>query len=519
MWSLLTATCHDWYEDRAKRLGAALAYYTIFALTPGLVIVMALAGLLLGPGAESQIIEQFRELIGKQGAGAIEATIQSARKETLGAAGTALALLPLVIGLWGVFGELQDGLNTIWGVTPKPGRRIRDVVKERFLSFAMVVGIGFLLLVSLVLSAWLAAVSTYVGTLLPAPVAVLEGVNFVISFVVITGSFALIFKLLPDVKVAWRDVWLGAAVTSPFFTVGKSLIGFYTLPSLAPLSRCNANGNPLHCWGPPKPSLSAEVNFTNDKGEPGATRRTCSTTPRPRTRRHRAEGEPQANGAAAPRTKARERSRVNRRSFLGGLGLLLTAPLFAEAQRVGKIPRVAFITATSPENSPSAETFRQGLGNLGYVEGQNIVIEWRWGRGKTDRFPEFAVEVSRIPVDVIVAGNSPAGFAAKSATRTIPIVIATMVDPVGDGFVAALARPGGNITGLALTTPEITSKRLQLLKEAIPAVSRVAFLADTSGGGYKQTRQAVDAAARSSRAAMGRSRPARWQPKQASPRA
>jgi membrane protein len=227
MWSLLTATCHDWYEDRAQRLGAALAYYTIFALTPGLVIVMALAVPLLGPGAESQIIEQFRELIGKQGAGAIEATIQSARKETLGAAGTALALLPLVIGLWGVFGELQDGLNTIWGVTPKPGRRIRDVVKERFLSFAMVVGIGFLLLVSLVLSAWLAAVSTYVGTLLPAPVAVLEGVNFVISFVVITGSFALIFKLLPDVKVAWRDVWLGAAVTSLFFTIGKLLIGLY----------------------------------------------------------------------------------------------------------------------------------------------------------------------------------------------------------------------------------------------------------------------------------------------------
>src|SRR5215510_7851603 len=210
MWSLLTATFHDWYEDRAQRLGAALAYYTIFALTPGLIIVMALAGFLLGPGGEGQIVEQFRELIGKQGADAVAATIQSARKETLGATGTALALIPLVFGLWGVFGELQDGLNTIWGVMPKPGRRIRHVVKERFLSFAMVVGIGFLLLVSLVLSAWLAAVSAYVGTLLPAPTPVLEGVNFVISFAVITGSFAMIFKLLPDVKVAWRDVWLGA---------------------------------------------------------------------------------------------------------------------------------------------------------------------------------------------------------------------------------------------------------------------------------------------------------------------
>jgi len=227
MWPLLRATMSDWYEDRAQRIGAALAYYTIFALAPGLVIVMALAGLMLGPGAESQIIEQIRELIGEQGAAAIEATIRSARNETLGATGTALALIPLVFGLWGVFGELQDGLNTIWGVTPKPGRRIRDILKERFWSFAMVVGIGFVLLVSLVLSAWLAAVGTYVGSLLPAPATGLEALNFVISFVVITGSFALIFKLLPDVKIAWRDVWLGAAVTSLFFTVGKFLIGLY----------------------------------------------------------------------------------------------------------------------------------------------------------------------------------------------------------------------------------------------------------------------------------------------------
>ena len=227
MWPLLRATLSDWYEDRAQRIGAALAYYTIFALAPGLVIVMALAGLMLGPGAERQIIGQIRELLGEQGATAIEATIQSARNETLGATGTALALVPLVFGLWGLFGELQDGLNTIWGVTPKPGRRIRDILKERFWSFTMVVGIGFVLLVSLVLSAWLAAVGTYVGSLLPAPAAWLEALNFAISFVVITCSFALIFKLLPDVRIAWRDVWLGAAVTSLFFTVGKFLIGLY----------------------------------------------------------------------------------------------------------------------------------------------------------------------------------------------------------------------------------------------------------------------------------------------------
>lgn len=227
LWSLLGTTAGDWYEDRAPRIGAALAYYTIFALTPGLVILMALAGILLGPGAETRIVEQFRELIGPEGAKAIEATVRSARETSPGKAGLGLALVALVIGLWGVFGELQDGLNTIWGVTPKPGRRFLEIVRERFWSFAMVVGTGFLLLVSLVVTAWLAAMSTYVGYLLPAPALALEAINSLISLAVITGAFAVIFKLLPDVRVAWRDVWLGAAVTSLLFTIGKFLIGLY----------------------------------------------------------------------------------------------------------------------------------------------------------------------------------------------------------------------------------------------------------------------------------------------------
>jgi membrane protein len=227
MWALVRATFGDWYEDRAPRMGAALAYYTIFALTPGLVIVMALAGFLLGPGAESQIIEQFRGLIGAEGAKAIEAMMRSARAATPSTAELALVIATLIVGLWGVFGELQDGLNTIWGVRPKPGRRLRDIVRERFWSFAMVVGTGFLLLVSLVMSAWLAAMGTYVSYLLPAPALALEAANSLISLAVITGAFALIFKLLPDVRVAWRDVWLGAAVTSLLFTGGKFLIGLY----------------------------------------------------------------------------------------------------------------------------------------------------------------------------------------------------------------------------------------------------------------------------------------------------
>ena len=227
IWSLLGATVNDWYEDRAQRLGAALAYYMIFALAPGLIIVIAVAGLLLGRDAEVQIVGQIRGLIGEQGAIAIEATIRSARTESLGVTGTALALIPLVFGLWGVFGELQDGLNTIWGVAPRPGRRMIDIVRERFWSFAMVVGIGFVLLVSLAVSAWLVVVGTYFGQLLPAPAATLEALNFVISFAVITILFAMTFKLLPAVTIAWRDVWLGAAVTSLLFTVGKFLIGLY----------------------------------------------------------------------------------------------------------------------------------------------------------------------------------------------------------------------------------------------------------------------------------------------------
>ncbi|MGH7278734.1 MAG: YihY/virulence factor BrkB family protein, partial [Candidatus Rokuibacteriota bacterium] len=134
-WSLLGATLSSWYEDRAQRLGAALAYYTIFALAPGLIILIPLSGLAIGrEAAQSQILEQIRYLIGEQGAEAVRATIESARSGDHGLSVTGLALATLVFGLWGVFGELQDALNAIWGVAPKPGRGLRQIVKERFLS-------------------------------------------------------------------------------------------------------------------------------------------------------------------------------------------------------------------------------------------------------------------------------------------------------------------------------------------------------------------------------------------------
>ena len=228
IWAVIAKTFSDWYEDRAPRLGAALAYYTVFALAPSLVIVIGITGLVLGrETAQGQILEQIRDLVGEQGAQAIEATIKSAQDPKASVTAIALGLVTLVLGLWGVFGELQDALNTIWGVAPKPGRGIMGVLKDRFWSFALVVGVGFVLVVSLALSAWLTMVGTYFGHLLPLPTVLLEAINFAISLAVITGLFALTFKLLPDVTVAWRDVWLGAAVTSLLFSVGKLLIGWY----------------------------------------------------------------------------------------------------------------------------------------------------------------------------------------------------------------------------------------------------------------------------------------------------
>ena len=228
VWSLLRETFVEWYDDRAPRLGAALAYYTVFALAPGLILIIALAGLLLGKeAAQGQIISQVEDLAGQAGAQAVRAAIESARNADGSLLATGLGAVTLLFGLWGVFGELQDALNTIWGVTTRPVRGVLGVIKQRFWSFTMVVGIGFLLLVSLAASAWLAAVGKFFSRLLPLPAAMMETTNALLSFVVITFMFAMIYKLLPDVTIAWRNVWTGAAVTAVLFTIGKTLIGLY----------------------------------------------------------------------------------------------------------------------------------------------------------------------------------------------------------------------------------------------------------------------------------------------------
>jgi membrane protein len=228
LWRLVAATGAEWYRDRAQRMGAALAFYTVFALAPGLVIVVAVTGLLIEPtAARSRIVEQFHLLAGPDAASAIDAVIEATDDPAAGALATRLAVLALVLGLWGVFGELQDALNSIWQVTPRPARNLAAFLRQRLWSLTTVLGTGFLLLVSLVISAWLAALGKFFQGLLPVPAALLEAAHSLVSLGGITGLFALMFKVLPDVEVPWRDVWPGALLTAGLFTGGKLLIGLY----------------------------------------------------------------------------------------------------------------------------------------------------------------------------------------------------------------------------------------------------------------------------------------------------
>jgi len=179
---------------------------------------------------------------------------------------------------------------------------------------------------------------------------------------------------------------------------------------------------------------------------------------------------------------------------LSALVFAITFPV--QAQQPTKVPRIGYLTGTSlSTNAARNEAFRQGLRELGYVEGKNIVIEWRSAEGKLDRLPALAAELVRLKVDVIVTGGPPANRAAKEATATIPIVMAQDTDPVASGFVASLARPGGNITGLSTLGPEIGGKRLELLKEIVPRLSRVAVFATSTQPGYAQVLKEMELAA------------------------
>jgi membrane protein len=225
--ALLRQAGAAWLDDDAPTLGAALAFYTLFSLAPVLIVAVSVAGLVFGDkAAQGEIVRQFQGLMGTQGATAIEIILQSTNRPGLGVLATALSLIAILVGASGAFNELQDALNIIWKVhSTKSFWSL--ALRHRVFSLGLVVATGFLLLTSLVITASLSAAERLVGTLLPISIVVLQSMNFVFSFVVITLLFALIFKLIPDTIIPWRDVWMGAAVTSLLFTVGKVLIGFY----------------------------------------------------------------------------------------------------------------------------------------------------------------------------------------------------------------------------------------------------------------------------------------------------
>jgi membrane protein len=228
IWNLLTDTFTEWNEDKPFQLAAALSYYTLFSLAPLLIIAIAVAGLVFGHEAtQQQIVGTLQGLVGPQGAQAIQALIQNASKPSSGILATILGLVTLLLGAGGVVGQLQDSLNTIWGVAPKPGLGLMGLVRARFFSFGLVLGIGFLLLVSLVASAALSGFLHFVAGASAGKSFVWHGVEFLVSFGLTTLLFALIYKVLPDVHMAWKDVGIGAAMTALLFTLGKFLIGLY----------------------------------------------------------------------------------------------------------------------------------------------------------------------------------------------------------------------------------------------------------------------------------------------------
>jgi membrane protein len=225
---LLGNAASGWSDDKAMRLSAALAYYTLFSLAPLLVMGMTIAALVFGKAAaQGQTAQQLRQFAGPATANAIMAFLQGANQRTSRLSATFYGLLFLLFGASGVFSELKDALNTIWGVTIKPGRALRTLVREKVLAFAMVLGVGCLLLISLTFSTALGAIAKFAPGLHAWPQSTFQFLDNLLTFPVATLLFALLFKLLPNVEIRWRDVGIGAAVTGLLFTIGKFLIGFY----------------------------------------------------------------------------------------------------------------------------------------------------------------------------------------------------------------------------------------------------------------------------------------------------
>ena len=227
---LLTETGSEWIEDKAPQLGAAIAFYTVFSLAPLILLVMSVFTLTIHDNkvAQEKIKDQVTQFAGKSSADVVGNIVQNnASQPKKSVVATAIGVVIALFGASCVFGALQDSLNTIWAVKAKPGQGIMGYVKARFISFAMVGGVCFLLLVSLTVSSLINGFSDKINHTVPGGTALTSLINLVLNLVVITLLFAMIFKYLPDAKIAWRDVWIGAALTTVLFIVGKWGLSFY----------------------------------------------------------------------------------------------------------------------------------------------------------------------------------------------------------------------------------------------------------------------------------------------------
>lgn len=223
---LFKQTFQEFGTDKVPRLGAALAYYTIFSLAPLLLIAISIAGLVFGhDAAQNEITKQLSSVLGETAAKAVNDMVANAAKPKTGMIATIFGVVTLLLGASGVFGQLKDALNTIWDVEPKKSGGIFGMIRARFLSMAMVLGVGFLLLVSLVIDAGITAAS---NRFIPESMAtVAQIVQLILSLGIVTVLFAGMFRYLPDIRIAWHDVWFGAALTSALFVLGKFGLGLY----------------------------------------------------------------------------------------------------------------------------------------------------------------------------------------------------------------------------------------------------------------------------------------------------
>jgi len=227
VWQVIRASVLQWSEDEIPRRAAALAFYASFSIAPLLLIAIAIAGLAFGADAvEGRVVEQLRGLLGADASRALETLLKNTRTTQANILATVIGFVTLLVGASGVFGELQTTLDEVWKVKRKPRRGVRGMIRDRLLSFGFVLGFGFLLLVSLLVSAALAAVTGYLGGWITSP-GPLKGVGMVLSLSVTGTLFAMMFKILPDVRTRWRDVWLGSMITALLFSIGKWLIGLY----------------------------------------------------------------------------------------------------------------------------------------------------------------------------------------------------------------------------------------------------------------------------------------------------